>query len=427
MFPRKIIPLFFLSVTLAVVTGCSETGVDSAKAASEQSANQSSNHKAEKQGSDSHGDAEHAGGHSKHEGEASPDRIHLKPAQRKRLDIEVGEAGSGSATAMISAPATVAFDSDRIARIGPRLSAKVVEVTKDLGARVETGDTVAILDSVALGKAKATYLTASARYRTRLAAYRRNQRLAKDKIISDAQLQESRAKYRQARAEREAARSELRLYGLSKQAIGHIGSSDGAPLSQYPLTTPRAGVIQQRDVVPGQSLSANETPIHVVDNREMWVMIEADEQSLSRLQPGLEMQLRVRPLPKQTFTGEVNWISAELDKQSRTVRVRATVANPDGLLKTGMFGTARIQTQAERQFALVPVDAVQSVGERDIVFVPGDEPGAFRATPVVLGAEGGGQVEVKQGLNPGDAVVVDGSFDLSSVLTAGGRSAAHSH
>lgn len=426
MFPRTIIALFVF-VSLAAVTGCSETGVDSAKAATEQSAKKSSNQEAQKQNSDSHGKAKQAGDHSEHEDEKSPDRIHLEPAQRKRLDIRVGKAGSGSATAMISAPATVAFDSDRIARIGPRLSAKVVEVTQDLGAQVKVGDTVAILDSVALGQSKAAYLTASARYRTRLAAYRRNKKLAKDKIISDAKLQESRAEYGQARAERNAARSELSLYGLSKQAISQIGSNNGTSLSQYPLTTPIAGVIQQRDVVPGQSLSANETPIHVVDNREMWVMIEAGEQSLPRLQTGLDVQLHVRPLPKQTFTGKIDWISAALDRQSRTVRVRATIANPDGLLKTGMFGTARIQTQSERQFALVPVDAVQRVGERDIVFVPGDEPGAYRATPVELGGEGGGQVEVKQGLNPGDAVVVDGSFDLASVLTAGGRSAAHSH
>lgn len=421
MFPRKIIPLF-LFVTLTAITGCSETGVDSAQAASEQSTNKSSNQQAKKHGSNSQ-----AGGHSEHEGEKSPDRIHLEPAQRDRLDIRVAKAGSGSATAMINAPATVAFDGDRVARIGPRLSAKVLEVTKDLGARVEAGDTVAVLDSVALGQSKAAYLTASARYRTRLAAYRRNKKLGDDKIISDAKLQESRAEYLQARAERDAARSELRLYGLTEKAIGSIGSSDGAPLSQYPLTTPMAGVIQQRELVPGQSLSANETPIHVVDSREMWVMIEADEQSLPRLQTGLEITLRVRPLPDQTFTGQVDWISAELHKQSRTVRVRATVANPDGLLKTGMFGTARIQTDSERQFALLPVDAVQTIDERDIVFVPGDEPGAYRATPVVLGAEGGGQVEVTQGLNPGDPVVVDGSFDLASVLTASGRSAAHSH
>lgn len=426
---RSTVLLVFITASLAVA-GCSDTGAQPASNSSKQTSAQSSESGADqhnehdKSGSEHKEDNESAGGL---EGEASPDRIHLTPAQRDRLDIQVGKAESGSATAVVSAPATVAFDSDRVARIGPRLMAKVVEVTADLGTRVEVGDTVAILDSAALGRAKADYLTAAARYRTRLAAYRRNQKLADDKIISEAKLLESRARYSQARAERKAARAELKLYGMSEAAIGDIGDSGGPPLSRYPLTTPMAGVIQQRNLVPGQSVSANQTPIHVVDSSRMWVNIEASEQALPRLQTGLTVKLQVRPLPGQTFSGEIDWISAELDAQSRTVGVRATVANPDGVLKAGMFGTARIQTQTEREFALVPIDAVQTVGERDIVFVPGNEAGAFRAVPVKLGAEGGGQVEIRQGLTPGDAVVAKGSFDLASVLTAGGRSAAHGH
>jgi len=426
---RSTVSLFFIAASLAVA-GCSDTGAQPASKSNEPASAQSSEHG--DKGHDTHDseheeDSESAGGHDGHEDEASPDRIHLTPAQRNRLDIQVGKAESGSATAVISAPATLAFDSDRVARIGPRLNAKVVKVTTDLGTRVEAGDTVAILDSAALGRAKTESLTAAARYQTRLAAYRRNKKLADDKIISEAKLLESRAKYSQARAERDAARAELKLYGMSAAAIDAIGDSDGPPLSRYPLTTPMAGVIQQRKLVPGQSVSANQTPIHVVDNRRMWVIIEADEQSLPRLQTGLTVKLSVRPLPEQTFTGKIDWISAELDAQSRTVRVRATVDNPGGVLKTGMFGTARIQTDTERNFALVPVDAVQSMGERDIVFVPGDEAGAFRAVPVTLGDEGGGQVEIRQGLKANDAVVTRGSFDLASALTAGGRSAAHSH
>lgn len=364
--------------------------------------------------------------HTDHTGE-SPDRVHLSADQRARLDIQLAEAGSGSATAVVSAPATVAFDSDRVARIGPRLPAKVVEVRADLGDHVAAGETVAILDSVELGQAKARYLTANARYRTRRAAYQRNRKLADDQIISEAKLLESRAKYRQAQAERNAARAELELYGMNDNAIGTISAGQGSQLSRYALTTPVAGTVQQRDLVRGQSVGADDTPVHVVDNSRMWVNIEANENALSRLQTGLTIELSVRPLPEQTFTGEIDWISAELDSKSRTVRVRATVDNPDGLLKTGMFGTARIQTDTKRRFALVPVDAVQRVAERDIVFVPGDESGVFRAVAVQLGDEGNGRVEVREGLNAGDEVVATGSFDLASVLTASGRSAAHSH
>jgi len=417
--------LIVSTLAIAGVSGCdnASSGADDNAAATKPEKHAGDEHSGD---GPEHAEAGEPEGQDEHAGE-SPDRVHLSADQLARLDIQVTKAGSGSAAAVVSAPATVAFDSDRVARIGPRLSAKVIKVTADLGDQVEAGETVAILDSVELGQAKSTYLTANARYRTRLAAYRRNQKLADDQIISEAQLLESRAKYRQAQAERNAARAELKLYGMDASAIGSISASQGSRLSRYALTTPMAGTVQQRDLVPGQSVGADETPVHVVDNSRMWVIIEAGEQSLPRLQTGLTMKLTVRPLPGQTFTGEVGWISAELDQQSRTVRVRATVDNPDGVLKTGMFGTARIQTESKRNFALVPVDAVQSMGERDIVFVPGEENGAFRAVPVTLGEEGGGQVEIRQGLNADDAVVTRGSFDLASAMTAGGRSAAHSH
>ena len=78
-------------------------------------------------------------------------------------------------------------------------------------------------------------------------------------------------------------------------------------------------------------------------------------------------------------------------------------------------------------FALVPIDAVQNRGDDHVVFVPADEAGAFRAVAVEPGAEGGGQVEIRRGLDPGDPVVVAGAFDLMSALTARERSAAHHH
>lgn len=373
------------------------------------------------------GTEEHAAHESKGEHEEGGREIHLSDSQLQRLDVEVGKAGAGQATAVIEAPATVRFDADRVARIGPRLSAKVVEVIADLGEAVEAGDPVAVMDSVALGKAKARHLTTKARLETARAEYEREKGLAEKQIASEAELLEAKAKLAEARAEHDAADEELRLYGLSPEQIDAVRADQDEPLSRYVLTTPIAGVIQQRDLVPGETVGADETPIHVVDTNRMWVMIEAYEQDLLGLKSGLPMSLSVRPLPERNFEGRIDWISRELDEQSRTVRVRASVANPEGLLRAGMFGTARIATDSQRQYAMVPVDAVQSLGDDDVVFVPGDEQGAFRAVAVDLGAEGGGRIEVRRGLQPGDAVVVAGAFDLKSALTASERSAAHSH
>ena len=390
--------------------------------------------------SDEHDDVEkgelgsdHAEGESGHDGhgEENPDSVKLSAEQFQQLDIAIGQAESGTASASIQAPATLHFDADRVARVGPRLQAKVVKVTADLGEAVSRGETLAVLDSVALGKEKAAYLTAAARFNTRQAAYARDRKLAADQIVSDSDLAESRAAYEQAKAERRAKRAELKLYGLDNAAVDAIRSGGDEPLSRLELVAPRDGVVAKRDLVAGQTLSANETPIHVVDNTRMWLMIDAAEQALPYLKKGQKVSFTVRPLPDESFIGVIDWISPQLDEQARTVRVRAVVENPDGLLRAGMFADADIDAGASSgkrsRIALVPVDAVQQIGEREGVFLPAGPEGAYTFQPVSTGSENQGQVEIRQGIQAGDTLVVRGAFDLKAALTAGGRSAAHGH
>ena len=359
------------------------------------------------------------------------DEVRLSDAQMATLGIRVESAGKGCADEALSAPATVAFDPDLVAKVGPRIRAKVITVTKDLGDVVAAGDVVVILDSPELGRMKSGFLAAQAGLEAADAEYRRDQPLAKDRIISEAALQQTRAHYLEALSKRDAAREELRLLGLDEGEISH-DDHDASPLTRYELKTPRAGVIQKRDLTPGETIEANETPILVVDTSVMWVMIDAYEQALPRLALGQPVTLRIGVLPKHEFQGEVDWISAALDEKARTVRVRAAIANPEGLLRAGMFGTAEIHTNELGELALVPIDSVQTLGDREVVFVPADEEddeeeeGVFRVADVELGDEGRGLVEIRQGLEPGQPVVVEGAFDLMSMLTAQERSDADS-
>jgi len=368
----------------------------------------------------------HAGeGESHSQGPAH--KLHLSKEQRSRLDLKIGKARAGSAEGTLAMPATVHFDQNGVAKVGPRLRAKVVRVTKDLGTRVAKGETVAVMDSVALGKAKARYLTAQAAFETARADYRRQQTLRKKQISSEAELLDAKGRFREARARRDAAVEELRLYGLSQKQVRGIEAGSDRPLSRYRLTSPLAGVVQKRELTPGQTVGPEETPIHVVDTSKVWVMLEGYERYLPVLQTGQSVRFRSRALNDRTFTGKIDWISRELDPQTRTVRVRAVVENTGDLLRAGMFGKATVTTSADGKVAMVPVDAVQTIEDRPMVFVPGDKDGHFRAVPVTLGQEAESRVEVLQGLQPGNRLVVRGAFDLKSALTASGRSAAHSH
>lgn len=375
-----------------------------------------------------HEATEEPGNHEEHtsSGREVRTEVHLSPEQRGLLNVQIGETAVGHAEAIVSSPATIEFDPDLTARVGPRLEAKVVRVPVDLGDAVARGDLLAVLESVELGRARARYLTANAMLETAQAEYAREERLAEQQISSQAELLEARARLREAEAGQQAALEALRLYGLTAEEIS--STERGESLSRLTLTSPITGVVQHRELAPGQTLGPNDTPIHIVDDARMWLMIDASESHLDRLKVGQVVEFTSRALDGRSFTGTLDWISRQLEERSRTVTLRAVLDNDEGVLKAGLFGTARVQTGSEGEGPpRVPIDAVQRIDEQDVVFVPGEERHAFRAQPVMLGHEGDGWVEVVSGLEPGDQLVTEGAFDLMSTLTASSRSAEHSH
>jgi membrane fusion protein, heavy metal efflux system len=355
------------------------------------------------------------------------DEIHLTSEQAAELGIEVAALESGSATAVLTRPATVTFDLDRVAKVGPRIPAKIVTVLKDLGDRVEAGGALAVMSSIELGKAKADYLIALAHLETAEATLAREQQLFEQNISSEAELISARSVYREEQAETQATREALRLYGLSLEDIDQIQAGGEDPLSIFHLKSPFAGVIQERDVSPGQTVDPQETPFHVADPSRLWLMMDAFEQDVPFLSVGQEVSFSVRSLPGRVFRGRTDWVSYALDEETRTVHVRASVANTDGALRAGMFGTAQIHTESAVYYAMIPVDAVQTIEGTQVVFVPGDEANSFVSTPVRLGGESEGFFEIVSGLEPGQPAVIAGAFGLKSAQTAGSISAEHGH
>lgn len=370
------------------------------------------------------------GGHEgpeKHGGEREGEkrRVHLTPEQRQKLAIDVMKAPGSNANNTLHAPATTAFDPDRVAKVGPLVPAKVIRVTADLGERVEAGETVVVLESVELGETKADYLRALARMETNKADYQREKQLAEDNIASEAELLEARAKYRESQAALNAIKEKLRIYGLDSRTIGAISADNETPLSRFKLGAPQSGVVQKRDLTPGDMLTPQDTPIHLVNTDKLWLMVDAYERQLPHLKPGMKVTFNVEALPDVQVTGTLDWVSRELDKKTRTVKARAVIDNANGRLSAGLFGQATLHSTGGKRFAMIPLDAVQTIHKQSMVFIPADEENAFQAVPVKLGEKAQDQVEILDGLAPGDRVVVNGAFDLKSTLTAGGRSAGH--
>lgn len=407
-----LLPVWMLLLSGVVISGCSSQN---------ESTPQTENHAtASEHGSD---EAQHT---EAEEGEHSGE-VHLSQKQLASLNINVDTLKAGSASSIIQRPASVMYDMDRIAKVGPRIEAKVVKVLKDLGDYVEEGEAIAQMSSVGLGKIKADYIRLRAAMKKEEAHFKREQNLYDQDISSQAELLQAELEYEQAKAELDAASEALRLYGLSHNDIQNIKAGSETPLSYFYLSSPLSGTIQERNLSPGQTISPSETPVHVADLSKVWVMIDGYEQDIRYLDTGQAVELSVRSIPGITFEGTTDWISYELEKETRTMPVRALFDNPEGQLRAGMFGTARIYTNSKETAALIPVDAVQQIEGTDRVFVPGEEPGSFSPVAVTLGNERDGFVEVLSGLIPGQTAVVSGAFDLKSALTAATRSADHGH
>lgn len=398
---KKILLIFMVTVAV-IATSCNNT---------------------QKEGEHKDHATEEASENDEHAEEGHGQEVHISPEHVKEMGIVVEPLKGGLVNSKIQRPATVKFNPDKTVKMGPRISAKVEKVQVDLGENVSKGQALAYLSSVELGKIKADYLSQLSHFQTKEKAYQREKKLYEEKISSEADYLQAKAEFENARADLESSKATLELFGIAAENVGNRDY----PLSYFVLRSPLSGMVQKRNLSPGQTLSSNSTPIHVVNNNKMWVMIDAYEQDIAHVKTGQEISLTVKSLPGKVFSGKIDWISSALDKDSRTLKLRAVVNNKNGLLKEGMYGTAGIINNEERKKPIIPVDAVQTIENEKVVFIPGDEEGSFKAIEVVTGNENNGWIEIAGKIKIGEPVVTAGAFDLMSTITSRTRSAAHHH
>lgn len=210
----------------------------------------------------------------------------------------------------------------------------------------------------------------------------------------------------------QAARQRLLLLGMTEAQIAAV-ERDGKVRNRFTLTSPIRGVIAELGVREGMTVSAGAPLFRLVDLSTVWVNAEIPEIQARLIRPGTPVEARVAGYPDAVFKGKVGAILPEVNQATRTLRARIELANPDGRLRPGMYATLFFAQANRAESILVPSEAVIRTGTRDVVIVAlGD--GNFRAAPVEVGSESGGQSEIRKGLKAGDRVVLSGQFLIDS-------------
>ncbi|WP_309676428.1 efflux RND transporter periplasmic adaptor subunit [Pseudomonas sp.] len=209
-----------------------------------------------------------------------------------------------------------------------------------------------------------------------------------------------------------AARQRLRLTGMPAALITQV--ERGGKVQPYlTLTSPIAGVLQELNVRAGMTVATGDTLARVNGLSSVWLAVAVPESDAGSITVGQAVEARLPAFPGTILNGKVSAILPETNPDSRTLRVRVELPNPDGRLRPGLTAQVRLNRSTEQSVLWVPSEAVIRTGRRALVMLAEDA-GRYRPVEVQLGQESDGKTAILKGLEEGQKVVTSGQFLLDS-------------
>jgi membrane fusion protein, heavy metal efflux system len=346
---------------------------------------------------------------------AGEQKLTLTPEQVRtaQLKIEtVGERPSSEAAGQV-ATGVVQANTYKETPVLSQVGGIVRSVSAELGQNVRRGQRVAIVFSNELADAQSRYLAAVAALDEHHRHHLRTVKLVEIGAASRQDLEMATSQYREAESNVANLRQKLLLLGMTAQLIDSLNSTSQIN-SEVTVPSPSSGSVTSRTVNPGEVIEANKELMRVTDLSTVWVVGQVYEKDLATVRVGSGASISSDAYPGRVFRGRVSYVDPKIDQATRTAQVRIELANPGQIFKIGMyvnvaFGALGI---GEKTTPVVPKDAVQTVGNQQVVFVATDKTNEFTLRPIHLGPETNGFYPVLEGVNASERIVVQGSFLL---------------
>jgi RND family efflux transporter MFP subunit len=334
-------------------------------------------------------------------------------AQRAGIKIEtVGERASGEASGQ-QTTGVVQANAYRETPVMSLVGGIVRSVGPELGQSVRKGQTIAVVSSNDLAEAQTKYLAAFADLEEHHKHHARTEKLVAIGAASREEFEMATTKLKAAESEVANLRQRLLLLGLSSQRVSALRSTSQVS-SEVSLPAPASGTVTSRTVNSGEVIEANKELLRVTDLSSVWVVAQVYEKDLGKVHIGSGASITTDAYPGHVFRGQISYVDPKVDPQTRTAQARIELANPGQQLKIGMYVNVAFGALggAELSVPIVPVAAVQNMGNRQVIFVATSDPNVFAMRFVRLGPESNGYYPVLEGVSVGDRVVTEGSFML---------------
>jgi cobalt-zinc-cadmium efflux system membrane fusion protein len=332
------------------------------------------------------------------------EQIRVEPVTTGTFDIDE-----------VLAPGKVEANPNRIARVLMPLSGRVRQVWVTLGDAVTEGQPLLSIESPEASAALATHAQLQAELTQARSSLKKasadlsrlrdlySHRAVALKEVLEAENGQTQA---QAAVDQTAAKIEE-----STDRLALLGLEPGHRSREVIVRAPIPGKVMEIAVVPGEFRNdSGASLMTIADLRSVWIAADVPESSIRLIRRGERIRCELAAYPGEVFTGRVMRIADAVDPGTRTIKVLAEFANPDGRLKPEMFGRIRHSHGAESAPAVRSTAILQRQGNN--VVLREEAPGTFREVAVKTGPSSGAFTAVHEGLKAGDRVVVDGAVLL---------------
>jgi len=334
--------------------------------------------------------------------------VPLTKEAASRAGIELTRVTTLSVSDSLRLPGIVEPNAYRQVSVTPLVSGRVIGASAQLGDRVRKGQSLAQVYSPEVAEARTKYVSASAMLDAHDRELQRTEKLVQIGAASRQELEKIHAEHAAQIAEVESARSRLQLLGAIGEGSSLSQSENDATAS---VPAPIDGVITERLANVGLNVDPTTKLFTVVDLSNVWIVADVYERDLHRVPEGTRATVTTTAYPERPLEGRVSFIDPQLNTSTRTAKIRIEVANPHGDLRLGMFTDVAIASPETASVLGVPTDAIQSVGDRQFVYLPSpNDPAKFVEREVRTGRTRGDRTEVSAGLSVNDSVVSKGSF-----------------
>lgn len=328
------------------------------------------------------------------EGIAGP-QITIDPATIQNMGIRTTVVQRGPLIKTIRTVGRVTYDEEGVTFIDTKFEGWIEQLYVDeTGVQVNKGDPLFDVYSPKLYSAQEEYL----------AALRGVERL------SESTMAEARE---QAKQLVEAARVQLLYFDVSDAQIDELRRTREITKT-LTIDSPASGIVTEKMALEGMYVKPGMRLYTLADLSTVWVYVDVYEYQLPWVRIGQNATMTLPYLPDRSYQGQVVYIYPYLEEKTRVIHVRLEFANADLALKPGMYATVTLQRELDRQAVLIPREAYIDSGIRRVAFLslPG---GKFQPREIEVGVQAeNDMVEVRQGLEPGDKVVVSGQFLLDA-------------